>query len=242
MSVIVDIAAFSCTTNNESLVTSNPGWSTNSTTPPFGTDIFQVQNSASPVSAYPVTGAPSIGYLRDETPGSANQTVRATLRRVGTLTADQYLYIGARMSAGDDSVSVGYVGDNGGDTSGTVVIYQTVNGTRTQLGSNITGVGGLGSVGATGVLELRVSGSAPTISVSAWWNGTQVGTTQTITDSTLDAVGKVGFFNRVTAVTETTGVHVTTFYAEDDSGPPVPVIKFTVPRLRPRAFAPGMAR
>lgn len=241
MAVIVDITAFSCTTNAESLVTSNSGWTTNSNAP-YGTDIWRVQNGASPVSTYPADAVPSLGYLRNETPGSANQIVRATLRRVGALTADQYLYIGARMSTGDDSVSVGYVGDNAGDTSGTVLIYQTVNGTRTQLGSNITGVGGLGSVGATGVLELRVSGSAPTISVSAWWNGTQVGTTQTITDSTLDAVGKVGFFNRVTPVTDTTGVHITAFYAEDDSGPPVPALDIIRNNLRPRAFAPGIAR
>jgi hypothetical protein len=146
------------------------------------------------------------------------------------------------MSAGDDHVGATYCADASGDTSGVVALYQCVNGTRTQLGSNITGVGALGSVGATGTFELRVSGSAPTISVSAWWNGTQVGTTQTITDSTLDAVGKVGMFNRVTAATATTGVHLTTFYAEDDSGPATPSLRIVRNTLRPRAFAPGIAR
>lgn len=217
MSVIVNITAFNCTTDTESLVTSNSGWTTTSASP-YGTDIFRVQNAASPVSAYPADGTPSLGYLRTETPGSANQIVQATLRRVGTLVTDQFLYIGARMSAGDDNISAAYCADAGGDTSGTIVIYQTVNGTRTQLGSTITGVGALGSTGATGVLELRVSGSSPTISVSAWWNGVQAGSTQTVTSSVLDAVGTVGMFNRVNSVGSVGGVHITTFYAEDDSG------------------------
>lgn len=217
MAVIVNITAFGCTTDGESLFVTNPGWTTNSTSP-YGVSVFRTQNAASPVSAYPADGAPSLAYTRDEVPGSANQIVRATLRRVGALVTDQFTYIGARMSSGDDHIGVTYCADAAGDTSGVIAMYQCVNGTRTQLGSNITGVGGLGSVGSTGTLELRVSGSAPTISVSGWWNGVQAGTTQTVTDSTLDAVGFVGMFNRVTQATSTTGVHLTTFYAEDDTG------------------------
>lgn len=226
MAVIVNITAFLCTTNFEALTVSNPGWSVNTTNPPFDVNIFRVQNVASPVSVYPADGAPSAGYLRDEIPGSANQTVRATLRRVGALTPDQYMYVAARMSTGDDWIAAGYVGDNAGDTSGNILIFECVNGTRTQLGATITGVGGLGSVGATGVLELRVFGSAPTISVEAYWNGVQAGTTQTVTSAVLDAVGFVGIFNRVTNIASTDGAQWTTFYAEDDTPDPggTPVI------------------
>jgi hypothetical protein len=216
MSTIVNITAFSCTSNNESFVTSNSGWTTNSTNPPFGTDIFRVQNSGSPVSAYPSDGAPSIGYLYNTAPGSANQTVRATYRRVGTLVTDQFLYIAARMSTGDDWIAAAYVADAGGVTTGTVTLVKCVNGTRTTLMTQ-SGVGALASAGTSGTLELRVSGTAPTISVSAWWNAIQAGSTQTVTDATLDATGFVGFFNRVDVVGEGTGVHLTTFYAEDDT-------------------------
>jgi hypothetical protein len=217
MSVIVNITAFNCSSNTEAFSVSNSGWTTNSTSEPFGTDVFRVQNSSSPVSAYPDDAAPSFGYLNDATPGSANQTVRATYYRRGTLVTDQFTYIAARMSSGDDWIAASYCADSGGDTSGRIVIVTCIDGSRLTVFDQ-SSVGALGSTGASGILELVVSGQSPNISALVKWNGSQVGSTVTgLSGTQINGIGKVGFFNRVEFASEAGGTHLTTFYAEDDT-------------------------
>jgi hypothetical protein len=211
MATIVNITAFSITSDAEVLTATNTGWTTSSTSP-FETEVIRVTNNSAPNSLYCSAAAHTLGYLRNETPASANQTVRATLKRKSG-TDDMYWYVGARIST-NNWIGGAFARIAGGTSQ--MLLVKCVAGTRTTLIDS----GGtlLPTDGNTGVLELRVSGASPTISASLWFNSSQIGATQTITDAALDATGKVGLFMRnFNSQAQATGVQMTTFYAEDDS-------------------------
>ncbi len=203
--------------HTEELTVSNTNWASLTTGGAFGTSVWRVQTSSAPTTAYADGTQPSRGYLRTETPGSKNQNVRATLRKLGSsVLSDQFVFVAARVSpTGDDYISASYIESLSGNTTGHVRITKCVNGTRT----DVLTVSGVGSMAANDQrdLELRVSGSAPNISASVWFNGVQQGATQTLTEAELDTVGQVGMFNRVNAATAAIGTHVLQFYAEDDT-------------------------
>lgn len=211
MAVIVNITSVTVGTAAEDLNVSNTGWTKNGNTG-YGTNNLLVTDvNGAPNSIYPAA-ALSYGYLRDEVPGSATQTVRATLRRIGVISSAQICCVFARAtSGGDDYFRATFQTD-----SSACALFAVVNGTPTTLIAATT-VSGLTAVGVEKGLEIRVSGVSPTISVSLWWNGTQVGTTQTVNNTALDGVGRVGIGNRNAAPTSTTGVHIVAFYAEDDT-------------------------
>jgi hypothetical protein len=212
MAVIVNITAWSITSNQETLPTSNTGWGTSSTSP-FGTQAARITNSTTPNAAYNESADHTLGYLRDETPGSANQTVRITVKR-RTLVEDTFWYVLTRVSTNN---WIGAFFARTGST-GQVGIVKCVAGIRTTVATHNDATR-LNADGGTGLLELVVTGQSPTISASVKWAGVQVIAPQTITDAALDGVGKVGLMQRTfTNETTTAGIHVTTFYAEDDSG------------------------
>ena len=216
MAVIVNITAFSVTTDNEDLNASNTGWTKNNNAT-GGTQIFQVTNAASPNSAYPIA-VDTTAYYRDETPGSGTQTVKAVMKRISTSGSGQALYLMARCTAaGDDWIGVAFYGD------GTAELIKSINGSRTSLGGSAGMTAFITAAGNTGTIELVVTKNGTNnTDVQMFWTGTdstrrQVGTTQNVTNSEVDGVGKVGLMARFAATTSTTGLHFTTFYAEDDS-------------------------
>ena len=211
MATIVNITSWNVTSDGEDLNVTNTGWTKNTTAGAYGSGAIKIA-SASPNTAW-VSAVDSAGYLRNETPGSANQNVRITLKRVGALITNQRTYVVARATSGGDDWAGLYVSYDGG--SPTIRPMQCVNNSISSLAGE-GNVSGLASVGDTATLEIRVSGSAPTISLAAYWNGSLY-YTWTITSSVLDPVGKVGWMGTTTAATATTGMHVTTFFAEDDS-------------------------
>lgn len=218
MAVFLNITSIGCAATDDGFLVSNSGWTENTDSGAYGSGAFATQRDVSPFSARPGATQPTRGYLNDTVPGSKNHNARITLFRPGaSLATDQYLYVGARMTpAGNDWLGAFYAADIGGTATGHVGLVKCVNGTLTTIMAAVGSVG-VPSSGGTATLEIRVTGSAPSISVSAWYNGSQVGTTQTVADAELDTVGRVGFFNRLAGAGSGTGMHMSAFYAEDDT-------------------------
>lgn len=224
MAAFVNITSIAVGTPAEDLNFSNSGWTKNGSAGAYGTANLLVTNANGAPNGVYCTSVPTYGYLRDEVPGSATQIVRGKLRRVGAVSASQIACVFARATAGGDD----YFRATFQTDSSTCGLYQVVNGTPTTL-ITPTSVAGLTAVGQEKDLEIRVSGISPSISVSLWWNGSQVGATQTVNNAALDGVGRVGIGNRNGAISATTGAHFVGLYAEDDTSAPPTTATLTGP-------------
>lgn len=202
MAVIANIPAFTGTDLAEISV-NDPGW-VPSTTTPFGSAIIQKSED---FGARVNGSVISKGYLRTETPGSANQTVRGVVRYV-TSAIDNYSYFGARISGGN------WIGASLSSNPAKVQLVKCVNGTRTTVADPLVTV----PLDTDHEIEMTVSGQSPSISVSIKFNGVEVVNT-TLTESALNPAGSVGLFHRgASAVGNTTGPRFMSFYAADDTG------------------------
>lgn len=217
MATIVNVTSVSVGSNPEAFTASNAGWTANTTSPPYGTNAPSVTSSTSPNSVYNASTSSISGMLYDTEPGSRNITVRVRMQRFGAAASPVIRCLACATAGGDDFISARFRGDNW-----QVRIAKAVNGTVSTVlaDTNVTSLADTDYAD----LELRIndtgSPGSPSWQVSAWYgkNGaavSQVGTTQTITDSVFDQIGRVGFM--IEGAAQTTGVHITQIFAEDDT-------------------------
>lgn len=158
---------------------------------------------------YQTNKATNSVYYRSEVPASANQTVTATIYQTTTSTTSIVCVI-ARCNTTANTFFLAQT------YPGFVKMFKFVNGTATQIAGSysITPL----AAGETGTLELSVSGVSPSITVAAKWNGTTV-LSATISESNLDAVGRVGmrFGTSAGDSSGTQGLNVSSFVAVDDA-------------------------
>lgn len=201
MTVIANITAFTGT-NLAEISVNDPGW-VPSTTAPFGSAIIQKSED---LGARVNGSVISKGYLRAETPGSANQTVRGVVRYL-TVSTDNFSYLGARISGNN------WIGASLSSSPAKVQLVKCINGVRTTVADPAVTV----PIETDHEVEMTVSGQSPSISVSIRFNGVEVVNT-TLTESALNPAGSVGLFHRgATAVGNTSGPRFMSFYAEDDT-------------------------
>ena len=233
MTVLVNLTSIIVGTNNEDFNVSNTGW-TKKTTPAgsFESAALLVSNAASPNSAYLGATGPSAGYILDAAPGSTTQTVKATIKRPGTITGNYRMQLFARETSG------AYISlQTNSDNWSIELITCLSNGNRTTV-SNFGSTNAIWNSGNTRELEMRVSGVSPNVQVQCWLDGVQLGSTATLAANTAwDAVGKVGFGIRggVPNNDPANGMHFVGFYAADDvsgGGSSIAPISMNLNRLR----------
>lgn len=211
MGTIVD-TAIAVGTNAEPFLTSNPGFTAEELAPPFGITHLRVTNTGGVNTVYNNTAEHSYLYLSTATPADRNQSVTLRVKR-RTHGGGTYWWAVARFSSGN-FVYISFTGDS----NKRITIGKRVGGTSTDLGSSEDNAR-LAADGAEGDLTLEITGTAPTISLRALWNGVQVIAPVTITDAALDAVGRVGFAQRTFAGdSPTTLYHLARFTALDGVG------------------------
>jgi hypothetical protein len=218
MAVIVNLGTVSVGSDGEAFTVSNSGYTGQTTSPPYGSNAPLVTNGTSPNSIYNASTSSIMGMLYDVEPGSRTIIARVRIKRFGSAGSSVIRVLACATSGGDDFIAARFRSDNW-----QVRIPKVVNGSATTVlaDTNVTAL----SDTHYADLELRIddtgSPGSPSWQVSAWYgvNGaavSQVGTTQTITDAVFDQIGRVGF--QIEGVAQTTGVHITQFYAEDDTG------------------------
>lgn len=211
MGTIVD-TAIAVGTNAEPFLTSNPGFTAEELAPPFGITHLRVTNTGGVNTVYNNTAEHSYLYLSTATPADRNQSVTIRVKR-RTHGGGTYWWAVARFSSGN-FVYISFTGD----ANKRITIGKRVGGTSTDLGSSENNAR-LAADGAEGDLTLEITGTAPTISLRALWNGVQVIAPVTITDAALDAVGRVGFAQRTFAGdSPSTRYHLARFTAIDGVG------------------------
>ena len=211
MGTIVD-TAIAVGTNAEPFLTSNPGFTAEELAPPFGITHLRVTNTGGVNTVYNNTAEHSYLYLSTATPADRNQSVTIRVKR-RTHGGGTYWWAVARFSSGN-FVYISFTGDS----NKRITIGKRVGGTSTDLGSSEDNAR-LAADGAEGDLTLEITGTAPTISLRALWNGVQVIAPVTITDAALDAVGRVGFAQRTFAGdSPSTLYHLARFTALDGVG------------------------
>jgi hypothetical protein len=159
--------------------------------------------------AYP-SGTTNSAYYRDETPGSANQIAAVVVRKLSDLGNAG---VACRMNTGADTMIMSRIAWNSGQSAWWVYLQKVIAGTVTQI---TTYTVPSWTTGTDKTLRLEVSGQSPNISARVLLDGTQVISPQTITDSSLNATGKVGMRVPTPQLTSTTGSHTDTFNAWDD--------------------------
>lgn len=203
MSVFADITAFAVGSSGEDLATSN-AFTRNTSLTGVGTGNVKV-STGSPNFAW--GDSDSAAYLHNTTPGSANQTVKAVIKK-GATTPNMRVTLMAR-AAGTSWIEVTYaLGDDA------MTIFEWSGGGISNLtGYQFPGV----PISTTGTLELVLNGT----SASMWLtpNGgsrAQIGSTVTVS---VTQVGRVGLRANVISGTPTStdGLFWQTFYAEDDT-------------------------
>lgn len=219
MADIVNLTSIAVGTNGEAFTVSNPGWTANTTSAPYGSNAALVTAATSPPSAYSAATSAIAGMLYDTAPGSRNITVRTRIQRFGAAGSQviRALACASPAPSGNDYIAARFRADNW-----QIRIVTAVDGGLTNVMADTT-VAAL-SAGDYADMELRIqdigSAGSPNWQVSVWYskNGAalaQVGTTQSITNAVFDQLGRVGF--TVEGATETAGVHLTRFYAADDT-------------------------
>lgn len=217
MATIVNITTVAVTSDGEAFTTSNSGWTANTASPPYGANAPLVTNGTSPNSVYNTATSGISGMLYNSVPASSNITVRVRFKRFGAVGTPVIRCLACATAGGDDYLTARFRGDNW-----QIRIAKAVNGavSTVMTDTNVTSLADTDYAD----MELRINNTgspgSPNWEVSAWYgkNGAavaQVGTTQTITDAVFDQIGRVGF--TIDGVAQTTGIHITQIYAEDDT-------------------------
>ena len=138
MAEIVNLASFIGTPGQE-LTVADANWSVayqNGTSSAVISSAARVYQNATP----------EIVYVRSETPGSANQTVTATIHQVTALASGNHIGVVARKQDGANTYIVAQLRSESGGRQ--VRVYSIKNLTATQIGGNIpvTTVNGSGYV------------------------------------------------------------------------------------------------
>lgn len=214
MAELINITSFSVGSNGENLTASNTAFDTSLSNGWAGTELLKVTNSTTPNSVYSV-GSYSKIHRHSATFGDRNITVKLTLKNFGGTLAASYSIM-AQIQGADDMIEARYYA-----SEHTVQLGKWIGGSYTPVISG-QGVSAISATNDVGILELRITDAGTNnLSCSLWWskNGgsaTQVGTTQSITDSALYPIGKVGLYVRDgTASGQTTDVHITELRASD---------------------------
>lgn len=227
MAIIANITEFAVSTNGEQVPISNGSWVTSSSSP-FGTAPLKVTNSGTPNSVYNDSGNHSLAYLKPA--DSTTQTVKLRIKR-RSLTDGAFWHALVRVN-GNNWIGAIFAGQDGG-ILGRISLNKCVSGTRTNIGQS-DDASRINSNGAEGTLEIRVSGEAPSIQVSVYWNDVLVIGPVTVTDTALSTVGSVGFQQRAFGPeSQTTGFHVVSFYAEDGAVGDPPLGTVTISDVDP---------
>jgi hypothetical protein len=155
-------------------------------------------------------------YVRDEVPGSANQIVRMVFRRMSAVVGSHIGVIARKVSGATRTYFLAQLRVETGPAY-QVRLYKVVGATATQIGSSASVT--VSADGDQHELELDVSGqAADPIDLIVRWDGSAV-ITQTSADAALNGTGGVGirFGSSTASSTNTTGSHIVSFEAEDDT-------------------------
>lgn len=211
MATIVDLP-ISVGTNAENFPVSNPGWSPNDIAG-FGNIHLRVTNNGGINTAYNGTdGGHSYLYTRNETPATKTQTVTLRIRR-RTDAAGTYWVAVARYVAGN-WIQASF----SGDPNKPIVLTKRVADVNTTLGTSNDGTR-LPADGDEGDLTLEVVGESLPFTARVLWNGVEVIAPVSISDASLNVVGKVGMAQRSFNFDPQTGhYHLRRFTALDGTG------------------------
>lgn len=216
MGVLANIPSIPVSADGADLVDSLSGISKLMTLGAYGSAALLVL-AGSPNTTYGPS-SPTAGYIFDFVPGSAVQTFRLGVIRKGTVSGHIVYAMLHATPGGDDYLAASYSTDNW-----SVSLVKCVNGTRTTIpGSSVT-VSAL-TIGASATFGIRISGTDGNWSVQAEHNGALIGSPFAVTEAVFDGVGRMGAQQRGGAPTPTTGLHVFSIYAEDDTVPAAAVL------------------
>jgi len=174
-------------------------------------------------------------YSRTETPPGLTQVVSSTIRRFTAVTGSN-VGVYARAYAPRSCIVAQLRTESGGAE---VRLYKLKGGTATQLGSSVSVTT---TNGADHVLLMEVSGTAP-IAVNVKFGGTSIIDT-TFTDADFNVAGKVGIrFGYGTGLaTNSTGLHIASFTADDTISGGGAVITPASGRADATGYAPTVVR
>lgn len=212
MTQFVNVSSFAGTAG-VGIATSDAGWEVN----------YQAGSTSAVVSdaarARQNEGT-EIYYSRTETPPGLTQVVSSTIRRFTAVTGSN-VGVYARAYASRSCIVAQLRTESGGTE---VRLYKIKGGTATQLGSSVSVTT---TNGADHTLAMEVSGTAP-IEVNVKFNGSSI-LNPTFTDADFNVAGKVGIrFGYGTGLaTNSTGLHIASFTADDTIGGGSTPVAFT---------------